>query len=39
MKFHFEPPKEADFRTEEEFLDALAYWEKKEDEYWDELND
>lgn len=38
MKYHFEPPKIADFRTEEEFLEELERWEKAEDEYWDELD-
>lgn len=37
MRFHFQPPKMRDYKSEEEFLVALEEWERREDEYWDNL--
>lgn len=39
MKYHYQPPKQSNYRNEEEFLKALEEWERKEDEYWDDLQD
>ena len=37
MKYHFAPPKMKDYKSEEEFLVALEEWERREDEYWEEV--
>ena len=34
--YHWQPPKEEDYETEEEFLEACNAWERAEDEYAEE---
>ena len=31
--YHWQPPKEEDYSTEEEFLEAYEAWERAEDDY------
>lgn len=31
--YHWQPPKEEDYGTEEEFLEAYEAWERAEDDY------
>ena len=31
--YHWQPPKEEDYSTEEEFLEAYDAWERAEDDY------
>lgn len=34
--YHWQPPKEEDYGTEEEFLEAYEAWERAEDDYAEE---
>lgn len=34
--YHWQPPKEEDYRTEDEFLEAYEAWERAEDDYAEE---
>lgn len=37
--YHWQPPKEEDYETEEEFLEAYEAWERAEDEYAEECRE